>query len=412
MKIFHKYISTTFICLVAIGILSTNTICAQAQSKQTQTLSKGQLDQLVAPIALYPDDLLTQVLMASTYPLEIVQAARWVSRNSKLKGKALEDSAKKQSWDPSVKSVVIVSQVIEMMNNKLDWTQQLGDAFLAQQEDVLAAVQRLRAKADKAGNFKTTGQQKVQKKTVQSKTVYVVQSVNPEVVYVPVYNPTYIYGAWSYPAYPPYYWYPRGYVASRAIWFGTGVAVGAALWGNVHWGSNNVNINVNRYNNFNRTNIKNGNWNHNSFHRKGVPYRDQAVKKRYGKSRPDTRSREQFRGRAKSGQNDLSRSSRRDGARKQARKATSKRDGKPRQAKPTVRKPAKKVASRTPASRKKLNRTKTSQRGSRRPSAYDGVGRSKQVRKHSQRGRTSRQASARRYGGGGRGGRGGGGRRR
>src|SRR5258707_10147676 len=135
-----------------------------------------------------------------------------------------------------------------MMSEKIDWTQKLGDAFLAQQEDVLSAVQRLRAKAEDKGTLKTTSQQKVSKQTVASKTVVVIEPTNPEVVYVPSYNPATVYGAWPYPAYPPYYWYPPGYIGSNLISFGLGVAVGGALWGNCNWGNNNVNIDVNRYN--------------------------------------------------------------------------------------------------------------------------------------------------------------------
>src|SRR5206468_3653146 len=118
--------------------------------------SAGQLEQLVAPIALYPDSLLSQVLMASTYPLEVVEAARWSQANSGVTGPALEDAMQKQAWDPSVKALAAVPQTLQMMSDKLDWTQQLGDAFLAQQQGVLDAVQRLRARAEAAGNLQTT----------------------------------------------------------------------------------------------------------------------------------------------------------------------------------------------------------------------------------------------------------------
>ncbi len=197
---------------------------ALAQSPDTpdQPLPPEQREQLVAPIALHPDSLLTQILMASTYPLEVVQAARWSKENPDIAGDALEDAMEQQPWDPSVKSLTAFQQVLQMMNDDLSWTQQLGDAFLAQQEDVLDVVQRLRMKADEAGNLKTTKEQKVEKQTVtaesgQKETVIIVEQANPEVIYVPAYNPTVIYGGWPYSAYPPYYWYPPGYVARRAF---------------------------------------------------------------------------------------------------------------------------------------------------------------------------------------------------
>src|SRR5262249_50788384 len=173
---------------------------------------------LVAPIALYPDSLLAQVLMASTYPLEVVEAARFQKANPSLKDKALDDALQKQTWDPSVKSLVSFPEVLTMMNEKLDWTQRLGDAFLAQQSDVMDAVQVLRNKAQAQGNLQSNEQQKV---IVQqppadapagSPPVIVIQPANPQVVYVPTYNPTVVYGSWPYPSYPPYSYYPPGYV--------------------------------------------------------------------------------------------------------------------------------------------------------------------------------------------------------
>jgi hypothetical protein len=278
------------------------------------SLSREQLEQLVAPIALYPDSLLAQILMASTYPLEIVQASRWAEGNSKLKGKPLEDALQMQPWDPSVKSIVVVPQVLQMMNDKLEWTEMLGNAFLAQQDDLLKAVQDLRARADMKGTLKTTSQQKVSRQTVTAApdagapagpatTAIVIESADPEVMYVPTYDPGVIYGDWPYPSYPPYYWYPRGYVAGNLISFGVGVAVGRAIWGNCNWGRNQVNVNVNNFNSFNRTNISNGSWQHNADHRKGVPYANSNVAERFGqKGAGASAARDQFRGRTEGGQ--------------------------------------------------------------------------------------------------------------
>jgi len=157
------------------------------------------LEQILAPIALYPDSLLAQILMASTYPLEVVQADRWAKQNKDLKGDALTAALEKQPWDPSVKSLVNFPQVLAMMSEKLDWTQKLGDAFLAQQKDVMDTVQGLRKKAVDAGNLKTTKEQQV----IVEKETIIIEPASTQVVYVPTYNPTVVYGAWPYPAYPP-----------------------------------------------------------------------------------------------------------------------------------------------------------------------------------------------------------------
>ncbi len=266
------------------------------------TFTQAELDQMLAPIALYPDSLLTEVLMASTYPLEIVQASRWAKQNKNLKGDALTAALEKQDWDPSVKALVNFPDVLDMMNEKLDWTQKLGDAFLAQQKDVMASVQRLRAKAEAAGNLKTTKEQTV---IVEKETqVIVIEPANPQVVYVPTYNPTVVYGAWAYPAYPPYYYYPPGYYTGAAFSFAAGVAIGAAwgyAWGHSNWHGGNVDIDVNRNTNINRNidrgkhqqQMQNrgqlnqagkGNWQHNADHRKGVAYRDSSTAQKFGQS--------------------------------------------------------------------------------------------------------------------------------
>lgn len=274
-----------------------------APQASDQKLSKAQLEQLVAPIALYPDALLVQIMMASTYPLEVVTADRWVKANPGLKEKALEDALVSQPWDASVKSLTAFPQVLTMMSEKIDWTQKLGDAFLAQQQDVLAAAQDLRKKAVAQGTLKTTNEQKVQTETVDGTTIIKVEPANPQVVYVPAYNPTVVYGTWAYPAYPPYYYYPPDYYASTvAFSFMAGAVVGGALWSDCDWHSGDVNINNNRFNNFNRSNVRQGKWAHNTAHRGAVPYRNQRVAQQYGRGRSgDAAAREQFRGRSDAG---------------------------------------------------------------------------------------------------------------
>ena len=256
-------------------------------------LPNDQLDSLVAPIALYPDPLLAQVLAASTYPLEIVQLQQWMTKHPDLKGEALAAAVEKENWDPSVQAMAALPDVIKRLGDDIKWTTDLGNAFLAQEKDVMAAVQRMRKKAADAGNLKTTEQQKVTTQVVETKQVIVIQQANPQVIYVPAYNPVVVYGPPVYP-YPPIYYPPPGYYAGAAIGFGVGIAMGAFWaggWGwGPSWGYGSVHINVNnryvnhynRYNNFNRYNGGNRTWNHNPQHRAGAPYANRATANRYG----------------------------------------------------------------------------------------------------------------------------------
>jgi hypothetical protein len=285
-----------------------------AASTAAPVFKAEELDQILAPIALYPDDLLAQVLMASTYPLEIVQAERWLKdpKNSALKGEQLATALQNQPWDPSVKSLVPFPSVLQMMSEQLDWTQKLGDAVLAQQKDVMASVQRLRQKAQAADQLKTTEQQVV-KTDPQTQTI-VIQPASPQVVYVPSYNPTVVYGGWPYPAYPPYYYPPNPlYYPGQAFFTGMAFAAGVAVvgslwgWGNCNWAAGNVNVNVNNWNNINRNNIRNGRanqlpangnrWRHDPRHRGGVAYRDAGTRQQYlgQRGNPSVSSRD-FRG--------------------------------------------------------------------------------------------------------------------
>lgn len=277
-------------------------LAASAQDNQPEKeFSTQQLDQMLAPIALYPDDLLTNVLVASTYPLEVVQAARWRQdgTNVKLKGEPLEKALDGKDWDPSVKSLVLFPDVLQTMNDKLDWTQKLGDAFLAQQSDVMDRVQFLRQKADDAGFLKTNEKQKVSKRD----NAIIIEPANPDVVYVPVYQPTVVYGSWWYPDYPPYYWYwdtPPSYFVSGFFW-GTGLAIGTSLWrwGHWDWHHHDIDINVDRYNriNANRAQITSNKWVHDPRHRGSVPYRGKEARDKFGKSREKLDSaRQDFRG--------------------------------------------------------------------------------------------------------------------
>src|SRR2546429_7266573 len=240
-----------------------------APEEQAPKIPNDQLDSLVAPIALYPDPLLAQLLAASSYPLEIMQLQQWLTKHKDLKDKALQDAVMKQPWHPTVQSLAALPDVVKRLSDDIQWTTDLGNAVLAQQSDVMDAVQRMRAKAKDKGNLKSNDQMTVETKVVENKQVIVVEQSKPDVVYVPSYNPTVVYGAPAYP-YPPIYYPPPGYYAAgAALAFGTGVALGAAWsggWGwNCGWGGGNVNVNVNNkyvnnynknvQNNFNQTNF-------------------------------------------------------------------------------------------------------------------------------------------------------------
>jgi len=407
---------------LAFLLVMPQALVAQIESKE-KPFKQEELDQLLAPIALYPDSLLAQIFMASTYALEVVQAGRWVEQNKSLTGDALTAALEQQNWDPSVKSLVNFPQVLQMMNEKIDWTQKLGDAFLAQQKDVMDTAQSLREKAQAEGNLETNQEQKV---IVEKETqTIIIEPSNPQIVYVPTYNPTVVYGSWWYPAYPPYYYYPPGYVAGATLFsFGVGVAVGAAwgyAWGRCHWGRGDVNININRNTNINtkidRSKYANkvsvgeggrGSWKHNPEHRKGVSYRDQSTAKKFDRGASGkAQSRKAFRGRAEAGRQDLARGGadkfrdRSAGGRKdfQSRSDTRSFDrGKAQQRKSTGG----------------FERTETRQRADK--SAFGGYERGSQTRKSSHRGRESMSSSRTRGGSGmsrgGSGGSRGGGRRR
>ena len=299
-----KAIRSLLLWWLAAGVLLVSAAHAQgtAPSASPPPFKAEELDALLAPIALYPDSLLAQILMASTYPLEVVQAARWSKANPKLDGDAAVKKVEGENWDVSVKSLVAFPNVLGMMNEKLDWTQKLGDAFLAQQKDVAAAIQRLRRQAQNAGNLQSNQQQVVRS---EAQTI-IIEPAQPQVVYVPAYNPTVVYGAWPYPAYPPYYypgvtaWYPGSAFVSGLAW-GVGFAAAGAMFGGWNWGHGDVNVNVNRATNidrnYTRNNINAGNnWQHNPQHRGNVGYRDQGSRERYSGNR-GTDGRGDYRGR-------------------------------------------------------------------------------------------------------------------
>src|SRR5215470_15106343 len=263
-----KPVVAIFCTLALIGptpLLARPAPTAPVQDDTAVKIPAEQLDSLVAPIALYPDNLLSQTLVASTYPLEIIQLQQWLEKHPDLgkDQKKLTEAVKKQPWDPSIQAMAALPDLVKRLSDDIQWTTDLGNAFLAQQRDVMDAIQRMRDKAKDTGALASNQQQKVETKVIESKEVIVIEQSNPEVVYVPTYNPTVVYGAPAYP-YPPIYYPPStgAVIAASAISFGVGMAMGAAWGGGWGWGcgwaGGDIDVNVN--NNFNRnTNISGGN---------------------------------------------------------------------------------------------------------------------------------------------------------
>ncbi|MFN8008735.1 MAG: DUF3300 domain-containing protein [Terriglobia bacterium] len=254
-------------------------------------LSAEELNTLVAPIALYPDALLSQVLVASTYPLELVELGQWLNRNSELKGSALVDAARQQNWDASIQALVVFPDVVKRLNADVRWTTDLGNAFLAQQADVMNAVQRMRAQAMESGKLKSNSQQTVNTEKQGDRSVIEIQPANPEVVYVPYYDPAYVWGPPLYGYYPywgyPYYGFGFGWGAGIYI----GGFFGGLYWGGWGWGANWYHCSV--YQNhyfFNHYGYGGhgygGAWAHNPYHRQGVGYTNSAVSQRYAGATP------------------------------------------------------------------------------------------------------------------------------
>jgi hypothetical protein len=253
---------------------------AQPATSDKPLLKPAELDQLVASIALYPDPLLSNVLIASTYPLEVVQAERWLTQNQKLSQDQLTTAVSGQPWDDSLKALAATPAVLEMMSTQIEWTQKLGDAVLAQQPDVMDAVQRLRARAQANNKLTTTKEQKIVMRQEQSRQFIAIEPATPDTVYVPYYDPAVVYGSWPYPAYPPYYWGYPGYIGAAAIATGLafGAAYGLARWGSYWrgggfaWGSRGIMAGGGRVTH----------WSHNAAHRGGVAYSNAGVRQRFG----------------------------------------------------------------------------------------------------------------------------------
>ncbi len=248
-------------------------------------LTPEQLDRLTAPIALYPDPLVAQILMAATYPLEVVEANRWLQQpgNAALKGDPLAAALAQLPWDPSIKSLVAFPQILGMMDKYLTWTEELGDAFLAGQAALMDSVQRLRQKAEATGGLTSTPEEAVS----NDGGAIVIEPANPDVVYVPVYDPNVAYGPWPYPDYPPYYFpdfFPAAAIGPLGFgWIEVVIVTPLWRWNRCDWRRHRIDIDANRFNalNIHHPTITSGAWQHDPAHRRGVPYRDPAVRARF-----------------------------------------------------------------------------------------------------------------------------------
>ena len=385
-------------------------VCAQGERRP---FSPQELDQILAPIALYDDALLAQVLMAASYPLEVVEAARWSKANPALKGDAAVTAVKDQTWDVSVKSLVAFPAALMQLNDHLDWTQKLGDAMVSQQQDVADSIQRLRAKAAAAGNLKSGPQQTVTSQGSGADQTIIIEPAQPNTVYVPAYDPNWAYGAWPDPAYPPVYYppppaYGYGRLLANGLMWGLGIAATAAIFSNWNWsrGAGYVNVNANRAvnidNSFDRNRYANNSrWQHDGNHRRGVAYRDGATRQQYGQQRPGAEQRQQFRGQVANQRPDA-------GAGQRPNVGQGQRPNAGQGQRPNAGQGQRPNAGQ--GGQRVQQRPQGQNPGGNRPSAISGVNRGQQVNREAARGRAqqSRAGSHPRGGGGARAGGGGG----
>jgi len=386
-----KHVLTGLIALLLV--ISFSSVPQTASAQGGPAFSQQELDQMLAPIALYPDSLLSQILMAATYPLEVVEADRWSRSNSGLKGDDAVRAADQYHWDPSVQSLVAFPNVLDMMDDKLDWTQRLGDAFLDQQTQVMETVQALRRRADAAGNLRSNDEVRID----QEGQYYGIDYANPQDVYVPYYDPNYIYGSWWWPTYPPVYWGPwPGYSVRAGFGFAWGIGIRVSsgfFFGAFDWGRRRVNVvNVNNYYYQHSAGARDrgpGAWQHDPDHRRGVPYRAASVRQQFGRASSSPETQRDYRGHASTAPE------RRDGSdiRPQERISQPAPGASPdtRSAPGRMNAPGE---SRAPAAPNRPNAPAVASRpqAEPRPHAFEGVSQGAQVRNYSERGRASAQS--------------------
>jgi hypothetical protein len=245
--------------------------------------SREELTQMLAPIALYPDALLSQVLMASTYPIEVIEADRWVRKNHELKDEALDYALLSMNWDTSVKALCHFPPVLALMSERIAETTSIGNAFLVQEGEVMDMIQELRVRAYARGNLSTGNEQKV----IVEKETIVIAPADPRVIYVPYYDPYYVYGTWWYPAYPPYFWRPAMLTIGTGISYWPGFYFGVAFgnWSYLDWHYHYIYIDINKRPKYARRDLlrsEHGRWKHAPRHRRGVAYRDESTARKFG----------------------------------------------------------------------------------------------------------------------------------
>ncbi len=283
----NKVLQATIGLFIVLVLALPNQVAAE---NGVDNYSREQLTQMLAPVALYPDALLAQVLMAATYPLEVVEADRWVGRNPLLTGANLDEALRDKDWDASVKELCHVPTVLSLMSERLDETTNLGNAFLAQEDEVMDVIQELRNRAYREGNLRSDDKQKV---VVQADGTILIAQADPQTIYVPYYNTRYVYGPWWYPDWPPWYWGPGYPVVGSSIYFWPdayfGFGLGFGYWSYWDWPRHSIVINVKRRPRFFRHDYDwqshGGSWRHEPKHRRGVGYRDRPTAEKFGQFR-------------------------------------------------------------------------------------------------------------------------------
>ncbi|MCW8859831.1 MAG: DUF3300 domain-containing protein [Deltaproteobacteria bacterium] len=273
----------TFVCILSPGIVNAQ---VNDNLEAFEKYNEEELAQMLAPIALYPDALLSQLLMASTYPIEIIEADRWVRDNPELTGDTLDNELLDMDWDPSVKAICHFPSILALMSERISETTNLGNAFLAQEAEVMGMIQKLRAGAYEQGTLRSTSEQMV---VVENQTI-IIEPVNPRVIYIPYYDPYYVYGTWWWtPGFAPYYWGPPGVDVGVGISFWPGIYFGVSFyrWSYFDWRHHFVHIDLHKRPKFVRHDYWRGTserWVHVPKHRRGVAYRDKSTARKFGQS--------------------------------------------------------------------------------------------------------------------------------
>ncbi|GAW96128.1 MULTISPECIES: DUF3300 domain-containing protein [Colwellia] len=284
-----QYSAVLFMLLLATTLLSTTlfsaAVLAQEQQAEQESISAAELAQTLAPIALYPDTLLTHILIASTYPIEVIEAERWLNKHSTLTAAQIEKKAQQKDWDASIKTLLAFPRVMAKLSEDLSWMQKLGDAFLQDEARVLASIQTLRQQAEQAGSLANMDNVEV----IKEQHIIIIEPAQPEIIYVPYYDTRVVYGRWHWSHYPPIYWHNPYYYAAHHghFYWGHGVHISSHFFFSAfNW--HNRHIVVNHYNRHAYHPSKKivishqaKRWSHQSKHRRGVAYSSGRLTHKY-----------------------------------------------------------------------------------------------------------------------------------